>query len=285
WTGVGKTHAANFNQLLKNKNFSIVEDAIGYEFGFYLESTSKLAIVNGDSDLINKQTKRSKAEIKNASQKNTDYYKLFKDRTEFRIKGKTYLINALLPKEASLSIQMTLSLLECLDVKPDYSFSKFTLPPGRSGIFKGIKNTTIIDSSYNATPDGVISILEMFEFYPSNKKWLVLGDMIELGEEEKEEHEKLAEIIGRMKLEKIILVGPRVSKYTYPKIKNAEKFLMPKDAMGYLTNNLKGREVVLFKGARFLEGIIEHLLADKADVSNLCRREKIWQQRRKKWGL
>src|SRR3989344_2214781 len=24
WTGVGKTHAANFNQLLKNKNFSIV---------------------------------------------------------------------------------------------------------------------------------------------------------------------------------------------------------------------------------------------------------------------
>jgi hypothetical protein len=64
-----------------------------------------------------------------------------------------------------------------------------------------------------------------------------------------------------------------------------QKFHMPKDALDYLINNLNGGEVILFKGARFLEGIIEHLLADKNDVKKLCRREKIWHTRRKQWGL
>ena len=112
-----------------------------------------------------------------------------------------------------------------------------------------------------------------------------MGDMIELGNEEKEEHEKLADIISLMKLNKIILVGPRLLKYAKPKIKIAESFIMPKDALDYLQKNLKGGKVVLFKGARFLEGIIEHLLADKNDAKKLVRREKVWQERRKKWGL
>ena len=185
---------------------------------------------------------------------------------------------------------MTLALLEFLNIKPDYSFSRFNLPHGRCSLFKGIKNTTIIDSSYNATPDGVKSILGMFNQYPSDKKWLVLGDMIELGNEEREEHEKLAEVIVSMKLQKVILVGPRVSKYTYEILKQVQddkvkKFLMPRDALEYLLNNLKGGEVMLFKGARFLEGIIEHLLLDKNDVKKLCRREKVWEKRRKQWGL
>lgn len=313
WTGVGRSHSGNFDSLVviarsqatkqsQSKDLPAgerglphqsadwfamtqVEEAIAYEFGYFLEATSRLAILNADSEWIKKQTGRSKTQIKYVFQKNADYYKVFKDHTKFKINRKDYSINALLPKEASLSIQMTLILLDYLKITPDYSFSKFSLPPGRCNLFKGIKNTTIIDSSYNATPDGIRSILRMFDLHPSRKKWLVLGDMIELGNEEQEEHEKLADVINSMKLNKIILVGPRVSKYTYPRVKEAEKFIMPKDALDYLVNNLKGGEVVLFKGARFLEGIIEHLLADKNDIKKLSRREKIWQERRKQWGL
>jgi len=308
WTNVSRAHTMNFDSLVKeNKMTSKVEETIAYEFGYFLETTSRLAILNGDSDLINKQMIRSKARIKSVSQKNTDYYKLFKDHTEFKINGKTYSINAMLPKETSLSIQMTILLLEYLKIKPTLSFSKFTLPPGRYSLFKGIKNTTIIDSSYNATPDGVRSILGMFGLYPASKKWLVLGDMIELGDEEKEEHEKLADMISLMKLDKIILVGPRLRKYATPRRwqgtsplrwqgsdldsfevdtnDRTKTFLMPKEALDYLIQNLQGEEAILFKGARFLEGIIEHLLVDKRDVIRLCRRELIWQERRKKWGL
>ena len=296
WTNVSRTHTVNFDYLVKNQDFKTVEQAIAHEFGYFLENTSDLAILNADDDLIKKESQRSKAKIKYISQKDLSDYKILKDHTEFKININDYSINLLLPKETSYSIQMTLALLDFLKIRPDFSFSKFTLPPGRCGLFKGIKNTIIIDSSYNATPDGVKSILGMLREYQSDKKWLVMGDMIELGNEEQEEHEKLGDIINSIKLEKIILVGPRLSKYTFPKLKHnptmkqsnnetIEKFLMPKDALDYLLNNLKGREVILFKGARFLEGIIEHLLADKNDIKKLCRREKIWQIRRTRWGL
>lgn len=314
WTNVSRTHTVNFDGLIKNKRFKTVESAIAHEFGYFLQYTTDLAILNSDNELIKKESLRSKSAIKYISQKSLNNYKLFKDHTEFKINAKDYSIKGPLPKETSYSIQMALALLEFLNIKPYLSFSKFKLPPGRCSLFKGIKNTTIIDSSYNATPDGVKSILGMFDLYPNGKKWLVLGDMIELGDEEQEEHEKLAEIIASMRLEKIILVGPRLLKYTYPKLtasdavilngvkdpiqikKNKEilrytqndkliRFIMPRDALEYLLNSLKGGEVMLFKGARFLEGIIEHLLFDKNDIKKLCRREKVWEKRRKKWGL
>ena|SRR3989338_2012622 len=311
WTNVSRTHTVNFDYLVKNQDFKTVEQAIAHEFGYFLENTSDLAILNADDDLIKKESQRSKAKIKYISQKDLSDYKILKDHTEFKININDYSINLLLPKETSYSIQMTLALLDFLKIRPDFSFSKFTLPPGRCGLFKGIKNTIIIDSSYNATPDGVKSILGMFDQYPSDKKWLVLGDMIELGNEEKEEHERLGEFVSSMRLEKVILIGPRLLKYAYPRLTHGHpelvsgsrssriempkqvrhdtvqiiKFLMPKDALDYLMNNLKGGEVVLFKGARFLEGIIEHLLADKNDIKKLCRREKVWEKRRKQWGL
>jgi len=135
-------------------------------------------------------------------------------------------------------------------------------------------------------------MLNLFEKYNAVKKWVVLGDMLEQGEYEKEEHEKLADILQKNKYEKIILVGPRVSKFTYPRLIEDTKntgdivhFDLPTDALTYIEANINGGETILFKGARFLEGIIEKLLIDKKDINKLCRREKVWQDRRKKWGL
>ena len=272
--------------LIKNKHFVSAEEAIAYEFGYFLEYTKKLAITNGDSELIQKQLKRTKTVVKNVSIKSLKDYKIFNDRTEFIIEDKKYSINFIVPKDVFYSIQMTNLLMETLNLPFDPTFKNLILPPGRNSVFKGVKNITIIDSTYNATPDGVKTVLEMFEKYPSKNKWIVLGDMIELGDEEKEEHEKLAEILDSMNAAKIILIGPRVSKYTYPKLnKPAGHFLLPKDGLNYILKNIKGGETILFKGARFLEGIIEHLLQNKNDIDKLVRREKVWQNRRKAWGL
>lgn len=291
WTSSSLTHSVNFDSLVKNKHFFLVEEAIAHEFGYFLEYAKKLIIVNGDSELIQKQLKRAKAIIKKVSIKNLKECKIFENRTEFILEDKKCSINFAVPKEVSCSIQMTDLLIKILNLPFDPTYKNLVLPPGRNSVFKGIKNTTIIDSTYNATPDGVNIILQMFNQYPSKNKWLVLGDMIELGNEEKEEHEKLAALINSMKLEKIILIGPRVSEYTYPEIlkgvqdDNVKAFEIPKDGLDYILKNIKGGETILFKGARFLEGIIEHLLDDKSDVNKLVRREKAWQNRRKAWGL
>lgn len=287
WLSSSGTHSVNFDNLVKEKKFANVNDAIAYEFGYFLENTAKLAIINSDNQLIQNQAGRLLA--KNIAIKKADLtgYKIHDNKTEFIIGGQAYAINSFLPEEVFYSLAAVLELLKFLQINPDLSFKDFSLPPGRSSVFKGVKGITIIDSSYNATLDGLTAMLRAFSAYDAKIKWAVIGDMLEQGVNEQQSHEKLAELIGAYNFDKVILMGPRVSKYTYPKLKsgNIEKFELPKQALEYLEKNLQGGETVLFKGARFLEGVVEHLLLDKNDVNKLCRREKIWQIRRKQWGL
>ena len=289
WVSSSLTHSANFDSLVKDKPFACEEEAIANEFGYFLEYTKKLAIVNGDNTFIQKELSRAKCPIKFTNEKDLKSWEINNNSTEFIIDDKKYSINFITPKATFNPIKMTNLLMKSLKLPFDASFKNLTLPPGRNSVFKGIKNTTIIDSTYNATPEGVKTILQMFEEYPSENKWLVLGDMIELGVREKEEHEKLETIINSMGLKKIILIGPRVVRYTYPKlnfqINKTQKFLVPKEGLDYILENIRGGETILFKGARFLEGIIEHLLQDKKDIDKLVRREKAWENRRKSFGL
>lgn len=288
WLSSSNTHCSNFDSLVSIGKFKSITEAIAFEFGYFIEYTSKLSILNGDNSQILKQISRTKSKVeKIITDKFFQKYELGKNETKFQINGKEYLFRCLLPEDTFYAILGCLKFLDYLDIEPDIKFSNFSLPPGRSSLFKGIKNTTIIDSSYNATPASMQVILETFKKYPASKKWLVLGDIVELGKEEQVEHERLVPLIKSIKAKKIILIGPRLSKYSYQKLEkdNVWKFDGPKEALDFLKNNINGGEVLLFKGARFLEGIIEHLLKNKEDINKLCRREKVWQERRKKWGL
>lgn len=279
WLSSSSTHTMNFEEP--------VEENIASEFGNFIAEATALVIVNCDLELINNQIKRTKAIVAKTTKKDhLRGYNVSENGTEFLIDDEKIVFKYLMPEDSFYSIAATLALLKYLDIAP-ISFSKFILPPGRSTVFDGIKNTTLIDSSYNATPYSMQVILDMFKKYPPQNKWLVLGDMVELGKQEADEHEKLAKAVDDVNARKIILIGPRLSKYTYPKLKSSsvEKFDGPKEALEYLQGSLKGGEVILFKGARFLEGAVEHLLKYKDDINKLCRREKIWQIRRKKWGL
>ena len=111
--------------------------------------------------------------------------------------------------------------------------------------------------------------------------------LIEQGKEEVQHHEEIAKLIQKVHPKKVILVGPRLQKNTYPLLdKNtSEAFLMPFDAYTYLEKNLTGGEVILFKGARYLEGIVEKILENPADAAKLCRREQVYVEKRKQWGL
>jgi UDP-N-acetylmuramoyl-tripeptide--D-alanyl-D-alanine ligase len=141
------------------------------------------------------------------------------------------------------------------------------------------------------------AMLVMFEKLSGSHKWVVVGDMLELGEKEREEHERLGEILAGMELERVILVGKRVGDYTYSKlIQNynskvksenvpvVERFLALGEVLRYLEKNLRGGEVVLLKGSQsvFLEAVIEGLLEDKKDVEGLPRRGEFWEEKRQK---
>lgn len=265
WLTVSQTHSVNFKNL----------NEIAHEFGYFLEYCQKLAIINSDNNLITKQLARTKAKFKKIKKTILKNYQVLTSSTN----------KFLLPEETFYSIAACKSLLNYLKLNFDPTFKNFQMPPGRSSLFLGIKNTTIIDSTYNATPASMNASLKMYQKYPGAKKWLILSDMVELGKEEEMEHQNLAKLIVEVKADKVILMGPRITKYTLPKLKDAVSFQTPLEVLQYLQKNIRGGETLFFKGARFLEGVIEHLLKNKEDADKLCRRELVWRERRKKWGL
>lgn len=296
WVSVGATHGMNFEHLVKEGKFPDVKEAIAYDFGYFLEYCRKYAIVNGDLPLEMQQVQRAKAAVK-VVKKSGDLqgYAAEKKKTTFTLNGITYEFKSLLPEEILYSIEMCKEAVDYFGLPFDTSFSQFILPPGRGTILQGIKQTTLIDSSYNANLSSMLVMLSMFaKFSFGKKKWVVLSDMLELGEKEQEEHEKLAEALADMHFDKIILVGSRVTRYTHPKLSSIGLddetlvcFVKQKEALDFIVKNLTGGEAILFKGSQsvFLEGIIEPLLQDKKDADKLPRRETFWEEKRKKAGI
>ncbi len=121
----------------------------------------------------------------------------------------------------------------------------------RSQIIKTKSNTLILDA-YNANPSSMRAALENFREMKGEHKWLILGDMLELGTYEIEEHKNILRLISEMKIKNVILVGERFSKASselnmdYRLFKTSEDLavcLKSKSPIG--TNNL-----ILVKGSR-----------------------------------
>ena len=85
--------------------------------------------------------------------------------------------------------------------------SSHPTPVGRMRIIEGIKNSTIIDDSYNASPDAVLSALDTLEAVTTKgRKVAALGDMRELGEHSKEAHMQVGKRAAEV-LDVLITVG------------------------------------------------------------------------------
>jgi len=72
------------------------------------------------------------------------------------------------------------------------ALQKYATPPGRMRLLPGIKGSTIIDDTYNASPAAVSAALETLALVaPRGRKIAVIGDMLELGRHSVDEHRKL----------------------------------------------------------------------------------------------
>ena len=132
------------------------------------------------------------------------------------------------------------------------------------------------------------SVLEMFKEMKTDHKWMVIGDIIDQGQLEGEEHKKLAKLLENVGAEQIVMVGRRTKEYTYPILKKKAKvvsFDKPQQALEFLEQNLTGKETVLFKGSQYLEWVVEKLLEDPSDKIKLARQDEAHRRRRASWGL
>ena len=128
----------------------------------------------------------------------------------------------------------------------------------RSQFLKTEKNNLFLDA-YNANPTSVEASVKDFVLLKIGNKCVILGDMLELGNESKSEHEKIIRLLQDYSFDKIILVGN-----IYNSLKVPDKFLQFKDVNelgNWLENSNIAHSNVLIKGSRGiqLEKIVEFL--------------------------
>ncbi len=157
-------------------------------------------------------------------------------------------------------------------------------PKGRMNIIPGIKNTLIIDDTYNGSPQPTIAALKVAGKIPLAKgarRIAVLGDMMELGHFTQEGHRNVGRTAAENHVDILVAVGER-SKET---AKAAEQAGLPKDkifkfdssedAKGFLRELLVPGDLVLVKGSQSMrmEKVVKKAMADPSKAKELLVRQ------------
>ena len=106
-------------------------------------------------------------------------------------------------------------------------FINFKTPAGRGDISKlkiNKKKINFIDESYNSNPLSLESAILNYDKIKSknSKKYLLLGDMLELGKHSKKLHQSIGAIINQTKIDKVFVKGREVIT-TFNSIKTSKK--------------------------------------------------------------
>lgn len=173
------------------------------------------------------------------------------------IPGKHNVLNSLLALAAGKLLGVEYSLM-----KESIKLLNFTSM--RLDIVKGEKYT-IIDDSYNASPDSMKAALDVLNNISGNRKIAVLGTMRELGEESFKFHKEVGNYAREKGADLLIAVGEysRAFKEGFSEDSNFISFQNVKETTEYLLNNLKVSDVVLVKASRSMsfETIVKELKA------------------------
>ena len=289
WVSIGRSHAVQFEKEVEEGRFNSLDEALTAEFATLPQNTTKLVYIDANSKMMKAATENIKAKVIPIKKTEIKKYVVYPDSTDFTYGDTTFHFNHPEPKDIAFNLLALQDLMKYLKMPFRADFSDIEVAPGRSSYFKGKNGLEIVDSSYNAHMISMASILDMAKRMHADHKWLIIGDIVDQGSTEAEEHKKLARLIAEVEPEKVILVGKRTKKYTAPELKklgvSAVATLDPRKALEYIEKHTRGRETLIFKGSQYLEWIIENLLADPKDAKKLCRREKAAVQRRKSWGL
>ncbi|MBI5152677.1 UDP-N-acetylmuramoyl-tripeptide--D-alanyl-D-alanine ligase [Candidatus Peregrinibacteria bacterium] len=168
------------------------------------------------------------------------------------------------------------------------SLRDFSLAPGRMNVIEGVNGSTIIDSSYNASPESTLAAMETLkEVGQGRRKIFVFGNMNELGNEAENYHKKIGEAASNI-VDIFITVGELAKIAGIEAVKNempathVHSFDNYKDATACVINLIKPNDIVLVKGSqnrvrleRLVKAIMRH---PEAANRVLCRQEKTWQR-------
>ena len=281
-TGINQQHMATFGSqknIVKGK-FELIEAL----------PEDGVAVVNWDNRFISSKLKsrKSKPQLKSQKLKNikiikyaiknkneadvwAEDVKVQKEKLSFWISTKegkkefcevnligghnVYAILAAcaVAKELGMSLNEIIQILK--EIKPDFGAMKLK---------RGVGGINVIDASYSANPDGVISALDYLKIW-ENKKVIVMPCLIELGSVSKEVHRKIGEKIAEVCDLAIITTKDRFKEIQEGAIKkgmNKEGIVFidqPKKIAETIKNFCQEKDIVLLEG-RVPSGLVDLLI-------------------------
>lgn len=136
------------------------------------------------------------------------------------------------------------------------AISSYIPSNSRSQFIKGEHNNIILDA-YNANPSSMKVAIENFAEVEASEKMLILGDMLELGEESEREHASIVSLLEQLNFKNALLVGKE-----FGAVKSQyEKFTTTSELIEFLKVSELKSKTILVKGSRgiALEQAVEYL--------------------------
>lgn len=262
-TSVGLVHIDNFesiNDIAKAK----LEIVNGIK-------DDGLFIYFGDDELIENTVRNS--EIKNSIRKvtfgnkphNNLWIKEFKEDTDgitFKISddeceelhvemlGRHQSLNALAAILAAKELGMTYEEIKL-------GLLKIEKTGLRNEVLK-IKRCTILNDCYKSNPVSIKAALDIFELFESEKKIVVLGDMLGYREMSVDMHYNVGRDLSAQKIDELVTIGEMAKDIARgarenTNIKSIIEFDNKEEATDYISKYLDTNSTMLIKGSRFLK--------------------------------
>jgi len=135
-------------------------------------------------------------------------------------------------------------------------FLNFKTPIGRGDISKiKLKNKEIylVDESYNSNPLSLKTAIENYDKIESknSKKYLILGDMLELGKHSLKQHRLISGILNKTKINQVYVIGKYI-KETYKGLKPNKKAKILNNKFGIIdliNKDLNNNDYLMIKGS------------------------------------
>lgn len=161
-------------------------------------------------------------------------------------------------------------------------------PAGRMRLLRGIKNTLLIDDTYNASPAAVEAALKTLNLVaPKGRRIAAVGDMLELGRHSTGEHRK-AGAVAAESCDLLLTVGFRARDLAQGALDAGladAAILQFEDAAkagAELKNIVQEGDCVLVKGSQSIrmERVVEELMAEPERAQDLLvRQDAEWKKR------
>ena len=258
-TNIGEAHIENFKNI---KGIAKAKSEIINNI-----SVNGTIILNRDDRFFNFLNKKAKSKnikvITFGMAKNADIHPIKIKKAEKKIQIYIKAIDEVISlKIKNINIYNVLSSLAVLKElrlnvdKVTQVYKNFEPSDGRGKIHKikrYKKKFILINESYNANPLSVKNAINNFSSIKKNKfkKYLLLGDMLELGKKSNIYHKNLSKLINSSDIDKVFVKGEKTL-FTYKNLKKEKRgniFQCEQDIDFILKNIITNNDYLMIKGS------------------------------------